>query len=198
MATSSNEAVAAGRRRLLLIVAVFAGPLLVASAWFAIAPETVPRGGMNGDLIEPAQPLEAFEAPRGNGESYTLDDLRGHWTMLHPVKSECGDRCRERLYDTRQIHDALNEDRIRVRRVAVASEGRATGGLASVLDEHPRLTVLTQPDGGELERQLPPTPAGTVLLIDPLGNLMMRFSPAAEPSGILDDLEHLLKASRVG
>lgn len=198
MPASSNDPVAAGRRRLLLIVAVFVGPLVVAMGWYAVAPQTAPRGDMHGTLIEPAQPVEAFTAPRGDGESYSLEDLRGHWTLIHRIGAECAERCRERLYETRQIHDALGEDRIRVRRLAVAEQGAQTSGLASVMSEHPRLTVLHEHSGAEFSRQLPEVTPGTVLLVDPLGNLMMRFDRDAEPRGILDDLEQLLKTSRVG
>jgi hypothetical protein len=35
-------------------------------------------------------------------------------------------------------------------------------------------------------------------LIDPLGNLMMRFPREADPQRIRKDLGHLLKVSRIG
>jgi hypothetical protein len=43
-----------------------------------------------------------------------------------------------------------------------------------------------------------PTQAPQLLLVDPLGNIMMRY-PASVPGGdVLDDLKHLLKISRIG
>ncbi len=198
MSTRSNNPVAVARRRLLLIVAVFVAPVLVAGAWYALAPQIAPRGEMHGSLIEPAQPLESFAASRADGGGYALDDLRGHWTLVHAVGPQCGEACRQRLYETRQIHDALAEDRIRVRRLALAPEGGQTPGLATILSEHPRLTVLRQRPDGDLARQLPATGPAEVLLIDPFGNLMMRFGADAAPRGMLDDLEQLLKTSRIG
>jgi cytochrome oxidase Cu insertion factor (SCO1/SenC/PrrC family) len=35
-------------------------------------------------------------------------------------------------------------------------------------------------------------------IIDPLGNLMMSYSRAAPPQGLLEDLRKLLKLSRIG
>jgi hypothetical protein len=37
-----------------------------------------------------------------------------------------------------------------------------------------------------------------VYVVDPLGNLMMRFDIAQNPRGLLDDLNKLLKLSHIG
>lgn len=198
MPGKGGDVKAAGRLQFLLIVAVFVAPVLVAGAWYFMAPRMAPTAPAHGSLITPALPLESFTVARRDAEPYTLADLRGHWTMLLPLGSRCGQDCQQRLYDTRQIHDALGEDRIRVRRLAFAPDGRRTPGLAALLDQHPRLTVLEQPGDGALARQLPEAAPGTVFLIDPHGNLMMRFAPDVAADGMLDDLEHLLKVSRIG
>lgn len=198
MPNKGNEEIRRSRRRLLLIVAVFAAPILVAMGWYALAPRLAPAAPAHGQLIEPARPLEPFAVERAGADPYTRADLRGHWTMVVTLDGRCGERCRDRLYATRQIHDALGEDRIRVRRVAIAPNGAETGGLREVLRQHPRLTVLAQRGHGEFARQLPDAPTGTVFLIDPFGNLMMRFGPEATADGILNDLERLLKVSRIG
>ncbi len=198
MPGKGSDAKAAGRRQFLLIVAVFVVPLLVASAWYVSAPRLAPTAPANGTLITPARPLEPFTVGRSDAEAYELADLRGHWTLVLPLGARCGEDCRQRLYDTRQIHDALGEDRIRMRRLAFAPDGRRTEGLAGVIEEHPRLTVLEQPADGELARQFPEAEDGTAFLIDPHGNLMMRFDADVAADGILDDLEHLLKVSRIG
>lgn len=198
MPGKGSDARAAGRRQFLLIVAVFVAPLMVAAAWYFVAPRMAPTGPAHGTLITPARPLEPFTIARSDTDPYTLAQLRGHWTMLLPLDNQCGEDCRQRLHDTRQVFDALGEDRIRVRRVALAPDGRDTAGLAPLLERHPRLTVLEQPTDGALRRQLPEAAAGTVFLVDPHGNLMMRFDPEIAADGLLDDLEHLLKVSRIG
>jgi hypothetical protein len=37
-----------------------------------------------------------------------------------------------------------------------------------------------------------------IYLIDPLGNLLMRYGSDANPKGMLEDLERLLKYSKIG
>lgn len=198
MPGKGSDAKAAGRRQFLLIVAVFVAPLMVATVWYFVAPRLAPTDPAHGTLITPARPLEPFTVARSDADPYTLAQLRGHWTMLLPLGSHCGQDCRQRLHDTRQVFDALGEDRIRMRRVALAADGRRTEGLAEVVERHPRLTVLRQSDDGALARQLPEAAAGTVFLIDPHANLMMRFGPDVSADGLLEDIEHLLKVSRIG
>jgi glutathione peroxidase-family protein len=43
-----------------------------------------------------------------------------------------------------------------------------------------------------------PMAARRVYLVDPLGNLMMRYEPDDEPKGMIKDLERLLKYSGLG
>jgi len=189
-----------GRLQFLLILALFTVPLLTAVGWYALAPGSAPAPATHGALIDPARPLEAFSVPAsGNGDAFTLEDLRGRWTLVQMVDQACDAACAERLYYTRQIREALGRDRQRVQRVVLARSGRRTQGLEPLLAEHPDLLVLTSAEAGPLRGQLPAgVDARTVLLIDPLGNLMMRFDPDVPPDGILEDLEKLLKLSQVG
>ena len=44
----------------------------------------------------------------------------------------------------------------------------------------------------------PAGPAGHIYVVDPLGNLMMRFPRDPEPRRMIRDLQRLLRASQVG
>lgn len=198
MNTSSDNR-RTGRWTLVGLFALFFGPLLVAMGWYAFVPGYAPPSTPAGTLIEPARPLEPFQLESREGETLTLDDLRGYWYLVHFVPEDCDAACRERLYETRQVRDALGEDRSRVRRLAVAASGRATSGLDAILKQHPRLVVMNGDGAGDFGRQFPDErAAGTVFVVDPLGNLMMRFQAKMPPADMLDDLEKLLKLSRIG
>lgn len=199
MTPVSDDDAGPGRRTLLVLAALFVVPLLAAAAWYFAAPRLAPAPSVHGTLIEPARPLEPFAAPVNGGGRYTLEDLRGHWTLVHVLGADCDAVCRGRLHDTRQVRAALGEDRLRVARVATAARGRETPGLADVLDAHPRLTVLRAAADGPLAGQMPAgANSGTVFVVDPLGNLMLRFGPGVAADGMLDDLERLLRLSRIG
>ena len=52
---------------------------------------------------------------------------------------------------------------------------------------------------GELLAQFPQdNQANMIFIVDPLGNLMMRFDARQEPKGLLSDLQKLLKLSHIG
>jgi len=42
------------------------------------------------------------------------------------------------------------------------------------------------------------SPADHIYVIDPLGNLVLRYARDADPAGIIKDLARLLKISRIG
>jgi len=187
------------RIQLLGLVAVFVVPLLIATAWYFAGAHGAPAASTHGELIDPAQPLEPFEIPRGSGEVFDLEQMRGHWTLLQTVGAECDPTCQKRVYYTRQIHDALAQDRVRVRRVALARAGSDTPGLGELLDAHPDLLVLEGAADGPLMGQLPdPRTSATIYLVDPLGNVMLRFGGDVAPDAILDDVEHALDTSQIG
>ena len=58
-----------------------------------------------------------------------------------------------------------------------------------------RLRVDLLAGGDELPRR---EVEAEVLLVDPLGNLMMRFPLSDDPKGMLEDIKKLLRLSRIG
>jgi len=189
----------AGRRVLLAITGLFFLPVVAALVWYIWAPSLAPPPSTHGTLVDPARALQPFRIERSGQAPYTLDDLRGRWVLLNVIGEDCGESCIKRVHDTRQIRLALDKDTNRVRRVALAPQGRATPGLASILDRHPELTVLASGPDGPLAGQLPGgSPVGAVFIIDPHGNVVLRYAPDMAADGILDDLQKLLKLSRIG
>ena len=77
--------------------------------------------------------------------------------------------------------------------------------LHALLEEHPGLQVV-KPDTDMLQGFLTQfrisnddaAVEGRVYLVDPLGNLMMRYPVDAKPKGILKDILRLLKTSWIG
>ena len=70
---------------------------------------------------------------------------------------------------------------------------------AALLQEHPGLLVWRPESTGFVE-QFPAVQnlAAHIYLLDPLGNLMLRFPENPDPKGIMKDLKLLLKASQIG
>ncbi len=185
------------RLYLLFIVACFIVPL-AAAGWLA-GHWTPGHTVQHGELLHPARPLD-FHWIALDGHSTAL---RGHWTLLYTGSARgCDARCHTALYDLRQVRLALGKEMSRVETVLLL-DGSPDAALRQWLaHEHATMTVGWADPGGQtplLEAFADADPTGGwIYLIDPLGNLLMRYPVTVEPRGILKDLQRLLKWSRIG
>lgn len=190
---------------MVLVLVMFAAPLVL--AWLAITvfPNWKPKNTTNyGDLIQPVRPLPAFDLETLQGISIDKTFLRGKWTILYLAKGTCERPCVEQLYNIRQIRLAQGKNIDRLQRLMLWEVEGGGGGRRQELQAHFPGQVIA-PVGGEetllqvfsLDEQ-GPFAAGRVYLVDPLGNLMMKYDPDEEPRGMIKDLEKLLKYSGLG
>jgi hypothetical protein len=97
----------------------------------------------------------------------------------------------------RQTRVLLAQDMDRVQRVFVAEQNCCN--LSFLHTEHPGLALLTPLDAAAWLAEFPRTDtAHSLYVVDPLGNLMMRFDARQNPKGLLTDLQKLLKLSHIG
>lgn len=183
------------KRTLLLIGLVCAAPVVVSYFMFYVAQ---PSGTMNyGDLVEP-RPLPATTLAGLDGKPFELAQLKGRWVMLTVDSSRCEDRCRQKLYYMRQVRTAQGKEMERVERVwLLRDQGQPD---AKLLADYPGMHVARL-SSDELLEVLPAKDGGTaahVYLVDPLGNVMLRYPEGPEPKRMIKDLERLLKYSRLG
>ncbi len=96
------------------------------------------------------------------------------------------------LYNTRQVRLALGKDMDRVQRILLLVGGHAATPPGGWKSAHPDLAVANRPPIEALSRP------GDILLVDPLGNMMMRYADDYSAKGMLKDLKRLLKLSEIG
>jgi len=187
-----------GRLTLLMIVLVFLAPLVAA---YLYRPSG--EAGNHGTLVEPPQPLSEFEMTAVDGAGAGLDTLRGKWTLLYAGGERCGETCRRSLFKIERVRLTQGKHMDRVQSLYLAPASMAPGAVADALVEYRGLQgYLIAPS--ELASMAPAIDGGgapeggNIYLIDPLGNLMMYYSPDADPSGMKEDLERLLKVSQIG
>lgn len=199
----------AGRRHarlsMVLVLALFAAPLIL--AWLAITvfPDWKPKTATNhGDLIQPVRPLPAFKLETIQGTPVDETFLRGKWTILYVAKGVCDRPCVEQLYNIRQIRLAQGKNIDRLQRLMLWNTEGVSDGQRQELQAHfPGQVIAPVADAEALLRvfsldEQSPLAAGRVYLVDPLGNLMMKYEPDEEPRGAIKDLEKLLKYSGLG
>lgn len=198
----AGRALALPRRHYLalyLLMAVCIAPVVASYLAYYVFP---PAGRSNyGALIEPQRPLPALTLQDLDGRLVDPAQLRGSWTMLMTGSAACDDACRRRLWLLRQLRSGQGKDAERIARVFLVTDGAP---LDPALLRDYAGTQFLRADPAQLADWLPlpaqadARPDDHLFLVDPLGNLMLRWPPAADPKGIKRDLGRLLKASRVG
>ena len=170
-----------------------------------------PKGGVTnyGTLIDPRlYPIPPMASTTLDGKPATLDDYKGKWIMLKVGPSECLQECQDQLFAMRQLRTMQGKEMVRIERVWMITDGEP---LDTVLMRVNDGTRMLRAPAADIDKWLPldkaaPTDnvADHVYLIDPLGNLMMRFPKGAVSSDtdkvrkVHKDLYKLLKASAIG
>ena len=179
-----------GGHTLLLIAAVTLAPIVASYTIYYFFPR---EPAANYGTLLPAAPIPGIEGTRPDGSPFRLDELRGRWVLIAQGGANCDVGCERRLYATRQARTMQGKEQERIVRVLL-QEGDATPS-AALLAQHPGLVVVRV--AASVAAQLPDN-ARSLYLVDPLGNLVLRYSEDPDIKGIARDLTRLLQASRIG
>jgi len=188
-----------GRWMLLLVAIVCGAPIAISYFMYYVVK---PTGGTTsyGTLVEPQRPIpDSLVVTGEDGKPLKLASLRGHWLMISVDSSACDKACATKLYFMRQIRAAQGAERERVVEVWLRTDA---GKVADVIQKAYPDTDMLVADPAQVSAWLP-VDQGTQIsdhlyLVDPNGNLMMRFPKDPNPSKIKGDLTKLLKWSRIG
>ncbi len=173
------------RKPILILVVLFLAPL-AAAFWLYYGSTWRPSLHTNhGALIAPVS-LPGMAS--------------GKWTLLVVGQGEsgCDTGCRETLVYARQTWLSLGQLTPRVQRVLLAGPGCCDTGYLQ--REHVGLIALNSagPQAAPLLQRVPDPKEGTIFVVDPLGNLMMRYDVRQDPKGLREDLKKLLELSHIG
>ena len=187
----------------LIILIAVATPALSTWMYFNWRPASFSH---YGELLSPPIPI-----PTDWREESTAfpaaDEWRGNWVLLFASDSACGDECRQRLCQMRQLRLMMRADQTRIRRAwLITNDAPSPKALTTTSDcAAPRAAAL-RARAKEVDiltnvRLIRP-PASQPLMpnrihiADPNGMLIMRYPPDADPYQIRRDLRRLLKLSQ--
>lgn len=189
-----NVAQRSFRINLVLIFAVFAVPLIAAYLSYYVWP---PQGRLNyGELIDP-KTMPDVALRDADGKEFSLSTLRGKWIMLSVDSADCDEACDQKLFLMRQTRISMTKEMNRIERVLLLrGDAKATAELAK---KYPGMHILSGANDSLLNT-FPgaPNAADHIYLVDPVGQVMMRYVKNPDATGIRRDLTRLLSVSQVG
>lgn len=196
----------------LIIIMLMSLAPVIAALLVYFNPEWRPTGGANyGALIEPQRPIpEAKDLPLTtlDGQAFDLNSLKGKWIIAAADVAECPESCARKLFILRNSHASQGKHVERLARVWFITDD---GPVPEKVLEAYKGAVMVRVNPLILEKfLLGKTPADATTeqartdlappmwIIDPLGNLILQYPPAADPELFRKELRKLLQNSRIG
>jgi hypothetical protein len=187
-----------GRLIFLMIAIFFIVPIFVVVLMFKF--DWRPTGQSVGELVQPARLLITPATLKDNHNHSQTSFWGDKWNMVYVAK-QCDKACIDRVHDMRQIHISTYKDIFRVQSVLITQQQ----DVSSIQNQYPQLIIINQSeqDVANLATQFNIGDAEALLdnrvyFVDPLGHIMMSYTPKIEAAYIRKDLTRLLKFSWAG
>jgi len=190
----SNESIKkSNRRKFLLIIVLLFSPVFISYTLFFMGYRP---GSINyGDLIE-IQKMSGSGITQDSNVIFRMKDLHGKWVMLSVDSGQCDKACDNKLYYMRQVRTMQNREMDRIERLWLIDDDLE---VSPELKEKYEGTLFVNAKESELLGQIPTKEIQRkhIYLVDPIGNLMMRFPEELDPRKMSDDIKRLLQVSQL-
>jgi len=193
------------RRVLVILLLVVLAPVVLAYSLYLSGWRPSGQPQAHGELLSPARPLPDVSLQPVSGGTQSLSTLRRQWMLLSFVQLPCAAECQARIDLMQRLRLAQGKEMRRVELVLIDVQGTrderaelaARYPVVRVFGiERDALQALTRVLEDSDQRD--PAAAHRLYLIDPIGNLVIRYAADADPRGIHKDLARLLRLSQIG
>jgi cytochrome oxidase Cu insertion factor (SCO1/SenC/PrrC family) len=184
------------------VVLAFIAPVVLAYIMFFFV--DVKSFVNHGEILNPIVHIRSFELKDENNEIIPEGELTYKWRIISFIGKDCDQQCESRLFDSRQIHTSLGKNQHRLIRMFVHLEPAGESLSALIAEKHPNITrvngdatIIINALGDNI-RDNASIQNNEIYIMDPMGNVMMRFTQEQPNKEFLHDLKKLLKASQIG
>jgi hypothetical protein len=176
-----------GRLQLILILLMVIGPMVLATFMYKLQFWVPDSRSYHGEMI-------------GNGQTRAdigvqADEER--WQLLVTAPAACAADCQQLVYLARQLQIGLGRDASRASHALASAQPVSIAYDVKLKAEYPQLqryaldlSTFTKNAAAPGEAQL--------WIIDPHGNLVLRYDAKVKGKDLLNDLRLLLKLSNIG
>ena len=179
------------RAKLVLLVSLFILPIVASALAYRYA-HLEPTANY-GELIPP-HPMPGTILVRPDGSVFIFPQVSGKWVLVANDTGTCPAACQSKLVTMRQVRLALGRNASRIERVFLVDESRLAPELEAA---YPGMLVASRVRGTPMPEG-PGNDRGHIYLLDPHGDVMMRWPAAGDGRRMIKDLDRLLRASQIG
>lgn len=192
------ETVRGNRVKLLLLLGVFAAPLIVGTLLYFFWTPSSTRN--YGELLDPPPNIHGVTASQflpGKGLTSLAFKAayHGKWVMLvsgDACSNAVQGVCVERIEMSRKLKTLLGKHQARLHRVAHFN----AAPLVAALPDNDQLVFTVEPETPSALKAL--LRDGHFFIVDPFGHVILKYPPNAEYKRVLKDLDRLMKYSPIG
>ncbi len=148
-----------------------------------------------GELLE-VKKLEGSGVSPLDNKIFRMKDLKGKWVMVMVDSGNCDKACQEKLYFMRQVRMVQHKEKHRVERLWLINDDvMPSDELTKKYDG----TLFVKTNDSALLDAIPPKESQTkhIYMVDPLGNLIMRYPEELNPTKMGKDIKRLLHVSQL-
>lgn len=175
---------------LILLGVFFALPYLVVFIYQSYPDLSLKTGMSNkGDLFSPVHSIAQVATDE-------FEEFKGKWTIIYISGENCDQQCFNQHYTMRQVRLAAAKRRYKIERLNLITTDTIDDTYTQLLSEFPAEKqivlnfdnkILQQFDDLGIEQQ-----TGRIYLMDPLLNIVLRYSMQADPKDLLHDINKLV------
>ena len=176
-----------GRWQLILILMMVVGPMALATFMYKLQFWVPDSRSYHGELI-------------GNGQTRADIGVQAdedRWQLLVTAPTTCAAECQQLVYLARQLQISLGRDASRASHALASAQPVSTAYEAKLKAEYPQLQRYPL-DLSAFTRDAAAPGDAQLWIVDPHGNLVLRYDAKVKGKDLLNDLRLLLKLSNIG
>lgn len=181
------------RRKFLLLLALMCAPVVISYMLYFL--EYRPESKHYGDLI-PIVKVNGAGTNQSDNTILRMKDLHGKWILVTIDSGYCDEACQEKLYFMRQVRLVQGKQKHRIERLWLINDNAIPD--AELVKQYEGTLFVNAKDSeilGFIETRESQTKH--IYLIDPIGNLMMRFPENVDGTKMGHDIKRLLHVSQL-
>ncbi len=189
-----------GRLKLLFIILIFIAPFIY--SYILINENNLENKLITsnyGKFVDPIISINHISYIDFSNNKINSNSLNGRWTLIHYIDRHCDSSCLSNIHLLRQVNTALGKDMNRVQRILLIDKFYENDVINSIKKEYPYL-LIAKNKLNKLHNIIKNIKDNDtdIFIVDPTGNIILKYNQDFNGKKLLKDLKKLLKLSKIG